>query len=991
MPLIFMRIIHILAIENNSIAMRILVFLLLFFTLSVKSQVLKEDSIWADSVFQTLTPDERITQLFMVSLATTGDKYYFESSAKTICTYKPGGVIFFKKSLKKTASWINYLQSQSDVPLLIGIDAEWGLSMRLDSTPAFPRQLTLGAIQDDSLIYRMGLEIGKECKRLGININFAPVVDINSNPKNPVINSRSFGENKYKVAKKGLMYMKGLEDGGVLACAKHFPGHGDTDTDSHLALPVIHHSKITIDTLDLFPFKSLIAENVSSVMVGHLNIPSLDSSKKSISSLSKPIISGLLKAKLGYKGLVISDALDMAGVSATYKNGNAELKALQAGVDILLYPQNIPAALKRIKKAIDSSEISQETIDERCMKVLRYKYKAGLNDFKKVETDSLYADINSYEAESIQHILYEKSTTLVKNSNNLLPLLRLDTLCIASLAIGDTSLKNFQSVLGRYASVDAYALDKNYKEKELDSVIKILANYNLVIISLHNTSNLAYNDFGITQKTIDFIDTIRQSKKVVLDMFANPYALAMLKNTDNIESIVVSYQDNIISEELSAQLIFGGISADGRLPVTASSSFPMNTGFVSDSVCRLKYTIPQELNIGPEDLTVIDSIALKGIKEKAYPGCVVLAAKDGKVFYNKAFGYHTYENKVAMRTSDIFDMASITKIAASTVAIMKLYDEGILDLDGQLGDYLPVLKKTNKEHIIIRDLLAHQAKLKAWIPFYKSTIKNDKPDTNIYKRIKSSKFPFRVADSMYIRVDYPDSIIQEIIDSPLNKKKDYLYSDMGLYLMMKIVEKLSGQKFDDYVAENFYIPLGMSATRFNPLDKFDISRIVPTEIDTAWRGQLVHGDVNDQGAAMMGGVCGHAGLFSNAYDMATLMQMLLQKGMYAGKKYLNATTIEEFTKCQFPENKNRRGLGFDKPVLAQSEWSLNSKSAPASSYGHSGFTGTFFWVDPEENLIYIFMSNRVYPDPGNKKITQLGIRTDIHDAIYMAISKSKKK
>lgn len=971
--------------------MRFLKIFFLFIAINSNAQFVHNDSVWADSVFKTLAPDDRITQLFMVSIAATGDKYYFENIAKTICTYKPGGVIFFKGGVRKTASWINYLQKQTDVPLLVGIDAEWGLSMRLDSTTAFPRQLTLGAIQDDSLIYQMGLEIGRECKRMGVQINFAPVVDINSNPKNPVINSRSFGENKYKVADKAWMYMNGLQDAGIYACAKHFPGHGDTDTDSHLALPVIHHSKEKIDTLDLFPFKKLISKKVASVMVGHLNVPALDTSKGSISSLSKPIVTDLLKKKLGFDGLVISDALDMMGVSKTYKKGNAELKALQAGIDILLYPQNIHDALKRIKKAIDSGEISQSTINEKCKKILLYKHHLGLSSYYSVELDSLYDDLNSPEAENIQHILYEKSVTMVKNEKNLIPLLKLDTLCIASVAVGDSTLKTYQSVLQRYAPVDAFALSKKHKKNQADSLVKLLANYNLVIVSLHNTTNLAYNDFGITQQTIDFIDTLRQSKKIVLEIFANPYSLAMLKDTENIESVIVSYQDNTVSEENSAQLIFGGISCDGKLPVTASLQFPLNTGIVSDSACRLKYTTPQELDISPDDLVMIDSLAMKGIKEKAYPGCVVLVAKDGKVFYNKAFGYHTYENKEPMLTSDIFDMASITKIAASTMAIMKLYDDGKLDVDKTLGNYLPVLKKTNKEHIVIRDLLAHQAKLKAWIPFYLKTIKNGKTDTNIYKKIKSPKYPFRVADSMYIRIDYPDSIIKEIIKSPLNKKKEYLYSDMGFYLMMMIIEKLSGEKYEDYIKENFYWPLGMSTAGFIPRDRFELSRIVPTELDTAWRKQLVWGDVNDQGAAMMGGVCGHAGLFCNAYDLATLLQMLLQKGTYAGKQYLKPSTIEEFTRCQFPENKNRRGLGFDKPVLDLKEASINSKSASASSYGHSGFTGTFFWTDPEENLIYIFLSNRVYPDPGNKKISTLSIRPDIHQAIYDAIAKSKKR
>lgn len=382
---------------------------------------------------------------------------------------------------------------------------------------------------------------------------------------------------------------------------------------------------------------------------------------------------------------------------------------------------------------------------------------------------------------------------------------------------------------------------------------------------------------------------------------------------------------------------------------------------------------------------------MKGIKNKAYPGCVILAAKDGKVFYDKAFGYHTYENKVPTSINDIFDMASVTKIEASTMAIMKLYDDGKLDIDKQLGDYLPILKGSNKEHIVIRDVLTHQARLKAWIPFYLETIKKGKIDTNIYHKVKSAKYPFRVAENLYIRKDYPDSIIQEIIRSPLNKKKEYLYSDMGFYLMMKIIEKITGESFETYLHDNFYTPLGMSSTGFKPREKFKLLRIVPTEIDTVWRKQLLYGDVDDQGAAMMGGICGHAGLFSNANDLATLMQMIIQKGEYAGERYFKDSTVEEFTRYQFPQNNNRRALGFDKPALFSKENGPCCKSASLLSFGHSGFTGTYFWVDPKENLIYIFLSNRVYPDADNKKIIEMGTRTDIQQAIYNAIAKSKAK
>ena len=601
----------------------------------------------------------------------------------------------------------------------------------------------------------VGSEIARECKRMGIQMNFAPDVDVNSNPKNPVINSRSFGESKYNVARKGIAYMNGLQNNGVLACAKHFPGHGDTDVDSHYSLPVIRHSKKMIDTLDLFPFKEMIKNKVSSIMVGHLNVPSLDSSKRSISSVSKVIVTGLLKNKLGFNGLVISDALDMKGISKTQKKGYAEMDALMAGNDILLIPQDLPVAINRIKRAVDSSWIKQDYIDQKCKKILYYKYQAGLNHIKPVETKGLYDDLNSPDIDYLQRLIFENAITLVQNKNNLIPLKRFDTLKMAVVSVGDTAIRVFQKVLSNYASIDFYNLNKNCKKGEADTLRKKLKKYNLIIVGIHDTHNLVARNFGITKQAIDFVDSLSRHKKIILDVFANPYTLGMFHNTKNIDAVVLSYQNIDIAEDLSAQMIFGGLTFKGKLPVTASPEFPLNTGLSIKDSFRLKYTSPHEVNINEKDLTAIDSIAMKGIKNKAYPGCVILVAKDGKVFYDKAFGYHTYDKKVPTSINDIFDMASITKIEASTMAIMKLYDEGKLNIDKTLGDYLPILKGSNKEHIVIRDVLTHQARLKAWIPFYLETIKKGKLDTAIYHKVKSDKYPCRVAGQFIYKKRLP--------------------------------------------------------------------------------------------------------------------------------------------------------------------------------------------------------------------------------------------
>ncbi|NVO01283.1 MAG: serine hydrolase [Bacteroidetes bacterium] len=925
----------------------------------------------------------------MIRVLSDKDDAYYREILKLTCDYKVGGVCFFKGSSPlKQAKLTNTLQGMLDIPMLISIDGEWGLGMRLDSTISFPRQMTLGAVQYDSLIYKMGVEIGNECKRIGINVNFAPVIDINSNPANPVINIRSFGENKYKVAKKGIAYMKGMQDVGVLACGKHFPGHGDTDTDSHLALPIINHSYEIIDTLDLYPFKELMKNGLGSVMVAHLHIPSLDTTKNSASTLSKKIVTGLLKEKLGFKGFVFTDALDMKGVSKYNKPGFIELKALMAGNDILLLPQNVPAAVTEIQKAIDDGVISSKLVEEKCKKQLLYKKQLGLNKFIPVKLENLYSDLNSPEANLLQQQLYENAITVVKNNNEIIPLKNIEIQKLAFLSIGDTLPKTFQNYLCNYATLDAFNISKLPKKELADSMQNLLSKYDLIIIGLHNTNIFANKQFGITQPSIDFIDSLSKKSKIILDIFANPYCLPRFTGIKNIEAMLISYQDNQFAGKISAEIIFGAVGAKGKLPITACVEYPINTGFETKSGFRLKYSLPEELNISSKKLAKIDSIVNSAILAKAFPGCQILAVKDGKIFYQKSFGFHTYENKTPVKDNDLYDLASVTKIVATTISAMNLYDKKKLDLDKKLERYLPYFSGTNKADLLIRDVLTHQAKLKAWIPFYKSTIKEGKVDTNIYKKVYSKGFPNRVADSLYMSEAYIDTIMKTIIESPLQKAKEYLYSDLGFYIMRKVVETITNKKLDEYADLRFYKPLGMTTTCFQPRNKFDLSRIIPTEVDNEFRKQTIWGDVNDQGAAMLGGVSGHAGLFSSANDLAKLFQMLLQGGEYAGKKYLNKSTITEWTKCQFPENNNRRGLGFDKPGLS-GKGSPACKSVSPESYGHSGFTGTYFWVDPKENLIYIFLSNRTYPDPNNFKITEMNIRTNIHEVIYDALKNAK--
>jgi len=939
------------------------------------------DSTWVDSVFKSLTPDQRIAQLFIIRAFSDKDSVYNDSLLNLIRKWNPGGLCFFKGGVRRQASLTNTIQHVAQTPLLIAIDAEYGLGMRLDSAFSFPRAMTLGALPDDSLIGELGAQIAKDCRRMGIHLDFAPDVDINNNPDNPVIGSRSFGEDPKMVAHRSIIFMKGLQSGGILTTAKHFPGHGDTDKDSHLTLPIITQSKERLDSIELLPFREAIRNWVDGIMVAHLFIPALDSTKNTAATLSKNIVTGILKEKMGFKGFVITDALDMKGVTNYFKPGQIEVKALLAGNDILLLPKNLETAMNAIRQARDSALIPQALVDQKCRTILSLKYKAGLNHVKPISLTNLPEELNEVSSEILSRKIFRESISLVKNENHLVPVSFLDRRKIAVIFIGDTNLQPFQEMISRYAPVKIISLPASFPMLKTDSLINGLKDNDLIIIGLHCNQGMISKQYGIQDCAFKLIDTLCLTKKVILDVFGSPYALSFLKNTSNLEAIIASYQDCRESQLLSAGLIFGAINARGHLPVTVSSVFPINTG-ISTTATRLEYVLPEEAGIPSVKLKIIDSIALSGINEKAYPGCQVVFALDDKIFYNNSFGHPRYEDTVKVINTDIYDLASLTKVAATTLAVMKLYEEKKISLDEKLGKYLPEMKGSNKQDLTIREVMTHQAGLQAWIPFYLRTLHNGQPDTVIYHHQQSENFPLRVAENLYIRKDYTDSVYRDIISSPLRSTRDYKYSDMGFYLLRRIIERVTGKPFEDYLSASFYRPLGLLTTGFLPRRRFPLSRIMPTEYDTVFRKQLIRGDVHDPGAAMLGGVSGHAGLFSDADDLAVILQVFLNNGEYGGKQYFLPSTIREFTRVQFPANRNRRALGFDKPALKYTSEGPCCKSTSPESFGHSGFTGTYVWADPKYRLSYVFLSNRVYPDASNEKIIEMNIRTKIHQAMY---------
>lgn len=934
---------------------------------------------WADSVFNSLSPDERIAQLFMVAAYSSKDEDHYAEIAKLVSEYKIGGLIFFKGSPVKQAKLTNYYQSVAKTPLMIAIDGEWGLSMRLDSTAIYPRQMMLGAIQNPDLIYEMGKQIAKQCKAIGIHVNFAPVIDVNNNAANPVINNRSFGEVKEHVAELGIAYMKGIQDLHVMACGKHFPGHGDTDMDSHLSLPTIPYDYQRLDSLELYPFKRLINEGLASVMVAHLFIPSLDNTPNQASTLSPKIVDGLLKDTLGFKGLVFTDALNMKGVSSFNDPGDVDVKALIAGNDVLLFAEDVPVAIAKIKSAVSKGQISQAEIDARCLKILKAKEWVGLNKYKPVNTETLYDALNLPETQVLNRKLAKESITLIKNENNEIPFHRTDTLKVAYLNIGGTKDNAFYTFMSRYAKIDQLQIPRALSSIEEADLIEKCAGYDKIIAGFHRTNNDPKRNFGVTIQSIEIFGKIAENSEVTGVLFGNAYALEKFGDMKNAKAFVVAYQDNDYTNEQAAQLLFGGTVPKGKLPVSGSKYFPAGTGLSYESPVRLSFVMPEEIGLSAEKLKKIDSLALGGIKMGAYPGCQIVAIKEGHVFYNKAFGYHTYDKKQKVELTDIYDLASITKIAATTISLIKLQKEGLIDIDKPLTFYLPdIVDSTPYQDMIIRHMLAHQAGLRDWIPFYTKTLVDGKPDPTVYKTKPEGDFTNRVTPNMYISSHYDTVIFNRITSTPLGKKT-YKYSDLGYYFLREIIYRQTGQTLDQYAMSNFYKPMGLETMGYNPLDRFSKDRIAPTENDTVFRMQLIHGTVHDQGAAMLGGVGGHAGLFSNALDLATLMYMLINNGYYGGDQYLDKTTIADFTRVQF--SNNRRGAGFDKPVRSLDGGPTCNKVS-LESFGHSGFTGTITWADPTHKIVYVFLSNRCYPIAENPLLLKEGIRVSVQDVIY---------
>lgn len=934
---------------------------------------------WVDSVFSTMSLDDKIGQLFMVPVYPSTDRDYKDEIKEAIKSHHVGGVIFMEGGPVQLANLTNYIQKTADIPVLIGTESERGLGKLIDSTMLFPKALMLGAVQNDALIYRLGSEVAKQMKRVGININFAPSADLISLSKYDSL-ERSFGQDKVNVANKAVAYMQGLQDNGVMACAKRFPLQGLTVIS--VKKDGIPELKAYIDTVELYPYKKLFTNKISSVLPASSDFP-LFYEKKKVARKNKftpalltSIYAGdWLKKNMDYKGLVFVSIPDIRDKAGKYKNGEAEMLSFQAGNDMILFPDGITAAFRRIKKLLKKKKEFGTQLNTTVKRILAAKYDAGLNRITELNTDNLYEKLHTTEAAILRRRLVESAVTFVRDEHNLLPVKILENKKIATLSIGTKAPNNFTSFTSRYADVQHFSIDKSSSDLT-ENVLNHLTEFNTILVGIFSKPSDAI---------LSGLRSLQENHEVIICVFDSPLRL---KQLDNFTTVIEAYAPSDEMMEVAAQSIFGGLPVSGTLPLTISDTYRVGQGARTSSLKRFSYSpIPEDAGLDSKVLNKIESIAAEAVNIKATPGCSVLIAKGGKVIYQAAFGYYTYDSITPVSNETLYDLASVTKVSATLQTVMFMYDKGLIDINKKASYYLPELKNSNKKDFILKDILTHQAGLWPFLPFWAQTIKDSLFMPEYYDTTYTIKYPYQVAERLYASATMRDSLWNWIIKAKIRDKivrtpYDYRYSDMGFYILQHLAEKILNQPIEDFVQQNLYEPLGAYTTGYLPLKRFSKSQIAPTENDRIFRKRLLVGTVHDQGAAMMGGVAGHAGLFSDANDLAKLGQMLLQDGYYGGIQYYKPETVHFFTGKQYETS--RRGLGWDKPV--QSEWnSPTSIYASPKTFGHTGFTGTCIWVDPEFNLVYVFLSNRVYPDMTNNKLLIANIRSRIQDVIYESI------
>ena len=967
-------------------------------TIILKNTDSKAMNEWVDSVYNSLSTEEKIGQLIAQAVAPKDLQKAKDEIKLLVDKYNIGCIYFSPGPAKNHAELVNYTNSISKTPIFVAIDGEWGLSMRMPNTPRFPKNMMLGAIQNDKLLYEYGAEIAKECKALGISVNFAPVLDVNSNPNNPVIGTRSFGEKPSNVSSKAIAYSRGLEDNGVMSVSKHFPGHGDTHDDSHKTLPLVERSLIELQSSDLIPFKNYFKAGLSGVMIAHLNIPALKTGKLP-SSLCSSVVTKLLKEDMGFKGLVFTDALTMKG--AIVEDEPNGLLALRAGAEVLLEPRNLPKNFKAMIKAYEEGGNDKILIENACKKILRYKYALNLQNSKEIDATAAEKSVNTRSAELVMRKLFAAGITALKNENDILPIKHLDK-TVAVINIGDDAFNKFTETCGLYTTVNKYAMNA----ANASSIAEKVKDAATVIVGIYTRDQWAAT-------CLDMIVKSAGAEKVVPVFFTTPYTLSKHKTAvDACNTAVIAYEKVDLAQEYAAQAIFGGSEISGKTPVSIEGLAKCGTGVIIKP-SRIGYGIAEEVGLDEKFIFQADSLATEGIKQGAYTGCQVLVAKNGKIVFNRNYGYTDNKKKIKVTANTIFDLASVSKATGTLPAIMKTIDLGNMHLNDKLEKFIPELKGTEKGNFLIKDILYHETGMPAALNIYKEMTdslsftgklvggkrtvvftkqagggflnKDAKVRRDIISDHKTDAFNYQLGKKLFVGQVTYDTIMQKIHNIKLRDNKNYLYSCLNFCLLMEAEENANNTKHDKFLYEQIYRPLGAFRTCYKPLEKFDKAEIAATEIDEYFRDGVIVGTVHDETAAFSAGVQGNAGLFSTANDLAKYCSMLLNKGAYGGTQIIAPDVVKTFMTSQ--SKNSHRGLGFDKPNTEKPERSSTCEEAPACVVGHTGYTGTSFWIDPENDIIYIFLSNRVCPTRNNPAFSKVGARAGIFGLVYQSIER----
>lgn len=894
---------------------------------------------WIDSLLAGMSDRERIAQLLVPFSFSDLTEKTLAQLRVAVKEQQVGAVLLSRGTVGEARRLIDSLNSWARVPLLISADFETGPGRRLSGAFELPSMMAIGATRDAELAYRAGRASALEARDIGVQLNFAPVADVNSNPRNPIINTRSFGEDRALVTRMTEAFLRGLHDGGMIATPKHFPGHGDTDTDSHSGLPVIHATRARLDSLELYPFRRLVNAGALAIMSAHIAVPALTGDSTLPATFSHVILDSLLREEMGFHGLVVTDALNMKALRHE-ESQNIPALALAAGADLLLIPDDIDATLDSIIAARARGEIDSMRVMGSIRRVLALKDWTRKRELP-VDSTMTRPERADRHRRLADHIA-ERAVTQLRNDNRTLPLqLEGKTIGVVNLvrrSQPEAAHLLMRELEKRGAVVRMLTLSKKMKSREwekwksaqaekLDAVL--IASY---ITVADGSGNIAYAELqNETLADIASMDIPR-----VLLALGSPYVATAMKE---IPAVLLAYGRESPSVRAIARILAGEIESSGRLPV----SIP---GLVLPSTAQTRISGP----VAKPYFADVDTLVAQQIARSSFPGGQLLVLRSDTVVYERCYGAFTYDSAaVPVRSGTMYDLASLTKVVATTPSAMRLVDEGRLHLDSTVAFYIPEFAAHGKEKITIRNLLLHNSGLEAYRLFY-------------------------------LRIDNEQEVIDSIFSSalayPTGSKT--VYSDLGMITLGKIIERITGMTLDAYVRTEFYKPLGMDETMFTPPDSLR-ARIAPTEYDDAWRKRLIQGEVHDPTAALLGGIAGHAGLFSTARDLLPFVRMMLHGGMLDSTRYINEATLRLFTTRQ--STRSTRALGWD---TRSASGSSSGRYFSLKSYGHTGFTGTSIWIDPVASVAVIFLTNRVYPTAANKQ--QARFRSVLHDAVREALS-----